>query len=278
MFEILKNETLVPNLHLLTVKARDVTEEIKPGQFVIIRSHDNSERIPLSVADWDKEEGSLKIIFMEVGASTKKMTLLKKGDFIPTVVGPLGKPTKIEQFGTVLCIGGCYGIGSIYPICKELKKKNNKIITILEGRSKNLIYWEEKFKPLCDDIIIITRDGSSGTKGHVKKIGEIIKQKGIVPNHIISNGCTFLVYKVSKEFSDYNIPIIVSLNTIMIDGTGMCGVCRVSINGKMKFACVDGPDFDGRYVDWEELSKRRKQYINEEAFLVHDSGCGGFIK
>lgn len=274
MFKVIEREMIVPNLHLLTVEAPEIVEEIKPGQFVIIRSHQKAERIPLSVADWDTTTGALTIIFMEVGESTGKLASLKPGDSIPTVVGPLGKPTEIEKYGTVVCIGGCYGIGSIFPTLKALHRKKNKIISILEARSHYLMYWEDKLAPYVDQIYRIARDGSTGFKGHVDSSKKILKEKGIAPDRIIANGCTFLIYKASKDLAEFNVPVIVSLNPIMIDGTGMCGVCRVTVDGKMRFACVDGPDFDGRQVDWEELLKRRKQYVNEEAFLVHNSGCG----
>ena len=275
MFEVIEREMIVPNLHLLTVHAPEIVEVVRPGQFVIVRFGEGGERIPLSVADWDGEAGTLTIIFMEVGASTGKLAKLKPGDTIPTVVGPLGRPSEIEKFGTVVCVGGCYGIGSIFPTIKALHEKGNNIVTLLEARSRNLLYWEEKIKPYSSRLILITRDGSYGARGHVKRGVEILRENAVVPDRVIANGCTFLVYKASKDFAHFDVPIIVGLNTIMIDGTGMCGVCRVTVDGKMKFACVDGPDFDGRLVDWEELSKRRKQYVNEEAFLVHNTGCGG---
>lgn len=274
MFEIIKREMIVPNLHLLTVRAPDIAEEIQPGQFVIVRSHDDAERIPLSVADWNREEESLTMIFMEVGRSTGRLAELSSGDRIPTVVGPLGKPTKIDNFGSVVCIGGCYGIGSIYPVARALKEKGNNVYTIVEGRSKYLLYWLDKLGLCSKRIFTITRDGSFGLKGHINLIDGIFNKEKIKPDRIFVNGCTFLLSKTSKILSELNVPIIVNLNPIMIDGTGMCGVCRVSVNGKTKFACVDGPDFDGRLIDWQELFKRRKQYMTEEAHLVHDSGCG----
>ena len=275
MFEVTEKEKLVPNLHLLTVRAPEIVETIKPGQFIILRSGEEAERIPLSVADWDKEAGTLSIIFMVVGASTEKFAALKAGDTIPTVVGPLGRPTEIDKFGKVVCVGGCYGMGSIFPIIKALDEKGNDVTVVYEARSHNLLYWQDKVKSFCSRFIAITRDGSSGYKGHIQKSVEILDDIGLQPDRVIGNGCTFSVYKTTKEYSQYDVPVIVSLNTIMIDGTGMCGVCRVTVDGKMKFACVDGPDFDGRLVDWEELFKRRKQYLDQEAFLVHNSGCGG---
>ncbi len=275
MFEIIERKMIVPNLHLLVVKAPEVIEEIQAGQFIIVHAGEGSERIPLTAADWDRETGLLSIVFMEVGTSTSKLAMMTPGDKIQSIVGPLGKALEMKNFGTVLCIGGCFGMGSIYPVVRALKEKGNHVVTIMEGRSKNLLFWEEKLSKYSDKIIKLTRDGSYGFKGHIKKGVDIIKDNGIVPDRIIANGCTTLSYNTSRDYRHLNVPIIVTLNTIMIDGTGMCGVCRCTVDGKMKFACVDGPNFDGRFVDWEELAKRRKQYISEEAFLVHHSGCGG---
>jgi ferredoxin--NADP+ reductase len=274
MFEIVERKMIVPNLHLLVIHAPEVIEEMQPGQFVIVHAGEGAERIPLTAADWNHEDGTLTIIFMEVGTSTSMLAQLEPGDKIPTVVGPLGIPLEIENFGTVLCIGGCFGMGSIYPAVRALKEKGNHIITIMEGRSRNLLYWEEKLSKYSDRVIKLTRDGSYGYKGHIRKGDDIIREIGIKPDRIIANGCTTLSWMTTQQYSSYNVPIIVALNTIMIDGTGMCGVCRCTVEGKMKFACVDGPHFDGRFVDWDELAKRRKQYIGEEAFLVHHSGCG----
>jgi len=275
MFEVIHREMIVPNLHLLTIKAPEVAPQIEPGQFVIVRSHQDAERIPLSVADWDREQGTVTMIFMVVGKSTSRLASLNSGEKIPTLVGPLGKPTLIENFGTVLCIGGCYGIGSIYPVIRALRNKDNEIITVIEARSNYLLYWLDRLGKLSSKIKIITRDGSFGIKGHVNQIMELLKNDKIEPDRVIVNGCTYLLSKSSADLKDLNVPIVVSLNPIMIDGTGMCGVCRVTVDGNTKFACVDGPDFDGRLVDWPELFQRRKQYMNEEAQLVHTSGCGG---
>jgi ferredoxin--NADP+ reductase len=274
MFEVMERKMVVPNLHLLTVRAPEIARVIKPGQFVIVRSDRNAERLPLSIADWDVAKGTLSIIFMEVGASTARLASLQPGDSIPTIAGPLGRPSEIEPFGTVVCIGGCYGIGSLFPAIKALHEKGNHVFVFLEARSKYLLYWQERIFPYCQRLFPITRDGSLGTKGHAGRITDILKEAGIVPQRILANGCTYLIYKAASELAHFNVPVMVGLNPIMIDGTGMCGVCRVTVDGRMKFACVDGPDFDGRLVDWQELSNRRKQYIGEEAFLVHNSSCG----
>ncbi len=275
MFKILERKMIVPNLHLLVVEAPEVAASVQPGQFVIIHAGEGAERIPLTAADWDRDKGTLSIIFMEVGTSTGMLAQMQPGDLLPTVVGPLGTPMEIANYGTVVCIGGCFGMGSVFPVVRALKEAGNRVVTMLEGRSKNLLYWEDKLAKYSDRVIMLTRDGSYGFKGHVKKGSEILREEGIVPDRIIANGCTTLSYLAVRDYSHFGVPVIVTLNTIMIDGTGMCGVCRCTVKGEMKFACVDGPSFDGRYVDWEELSARRKQYINEEAFLVHHSGCGG---
>ncbi len=273
MCEVLERRMIVPNLHLLVVKAPDIAAEIMPGQFIIIHDGKGAERIPLSIAGFNREEGTLSRIFMEVGVSTGKLAMKKAGDSIPSIVGPLGRATEIEKFGTVVCIGGCYGMGTILPIARGMKAAGNRVISVIEGRSRNLLFWEDKLQAVSDELISITRDGSYGHKGHVKAMVDILRGMNAKPDRIIANGCTTLVYKATQDFSYLQVPIIVSLNTIMIDGTGMCGVCRVTVGGKMKFACVDGPDFDGRLVDWDELSKRRRQYLGEEAYLLHNSGC-----
>jgi ferredoxin--NADP+ reductase len=275
MHEITESKMLVPNLQQMTVLAPEIARVVEPGQFVIVRSDPEAERLPLSVADWDRDAGTLTLIFMEVGASTRRLAARKPGEGIPTVVGPLGKATAIENFGTVACIGGCYGIGSLFPTIRALHVKGNRVYVFSEARSHYLLYWQERLAPYCQGLFFITRDGSVGTKGHAGRINDILREEAIVPQRFFANGCTFLLSKTSKELAHFNVPVIVSLNPIMIDGTGMCGVCRVTVDGRMQFACVDGPDFDGRLVDWGELLKRRKQYMNEEAFLVHDSGCGG---
>jgi ferredoxin--NADP+ reductase len=275
MFKIIERKMLVPNIYQIIVEAPAVAEVIKPGQFVIVRSHDDAERIPLSISDWDRATGTLTLVFMVVGGSTSRLATLKTGQSMPTVVGPLGKPSQLDKFGKVLCIGGCYGIGSIYPLARELTAMGNEVTIVTEARSSYLLYWEEKLKSVSKSLFIMTRDGSKGEKGHTKRLADFVAEKGIRPDRIFVNGCTFLLSRISRDFAYLNVPVIVNLNPIMIDGTGMCGVCRVTVDGAMKFACVDGPDFDGRLIDWEELLKRRKQYMYEEAVSVEHTGCAG---
>ena len=273
MFKLIENQMIVPNIHLLELEAPDVAREVKPGQFVILRAEEDGERIPLSIADWDREKGTVTVILMNVGSTTGRLTSLEGGMSIPTVVGPLGNPTEIEEFGTVLCLGGCYGIGSIFPIVRALKEKKNRVITVVEARSSYLFYWEEKLKEVSNKLIFITRDGTKGFRGHVGRLTEIIKSSEEPVNRIIVNGCTFLLKRGSDVSRPLGIKTVVSLNPIMIDGTGMCGVCRVTVGSTTKFACVDGPDFDGHQVDWAELLQRRKTYMTEEVVPLRTSRC-----
>jgi ferredoxin--NADP+ reductase len=273
MYKVIERRMIVPNLHEFTVQAPAVAEAVKPGNFIIVRPDQYGERIPLSVADWDRDAGTVTTIFMQVGGSTARLARLKPGDTIPTCVGPLGKETVIDDFGTVLCVGGCYGIGSIYPIARALKQAKNKVYTILEARSSFLLYWEDKLTKVSDQTFVITRDGTKGRKGHIDKIPEIMQRAGVTPDLVIVNGCTFQMMRVSKITKPLAWKTIVNMNPIMIDGTGMCGVCRLSVGGKTKFACVDGPDFDGHEIDWEEFLARRKSYNPEEVDPLRRSSC-----
>ena len=272
MFKLIENQMIVPNIHLLTLEAPDVARQMKPGQFVIVRAEDGGERVPLSISDWDAEVGTVTVILKNVGSTTNRLASLEAKVSIPTVVGPLGNPTEINEFGTVLCLGGCYGIGSIFPIARALKEKKNRVITVIEARSSYLFFWEEKLKGVSDELILITRDGTKGLRGHVGRLTEIIKSSEPV-NRIIINGCTFLMKRGSDVSRPLGIKTVVSLNPIMIDGTGMCGVCRVTVGSTTKFACVHGPDFDGHQVDWAELLQRRKTYISEEVIPLRTSRC-----
>jgi ferredoxin--NADP+ reductase len=273
MYKVIERRMIVPNLHEFTVQAPAVAESVKPGNFIIVRPDQYGERIPLSVADWDRDAGTVTTIFMQVGGSTAMLARLKPGDGVPTFVGPLGRETVIDTFGTVLCVAGCYGIGSIYPIARALKQAGNKVYTLLEARSSFLLYWEDKLAKVSDQVFVITRDGTKGRKGHIGKIPEMMQQAGITPNLVIVNGCTFQMMRVSQITKPLAWKTIVNMNPIMIDGTGMCGVCRLSVGGKTKFACVDGPDFDGHEIDWEEFLARRKSYNPEEVDPLRRSSC-----
>jgi ferredoxin--NADP+ reductase len=273
MYTIVERRMIVPNMHEFTVRSPAVAESVKPGNFIMLRPDPTGERIPLSVADWDREAGTVTSIFMQVGGTTAKLARLKPGDSIPTYVGPLGKETVIDKFGTVLCVGGCYGIGSIYPIARALKEAGNRVVIVLEARSSFLLYWEDKLARVANDLFVITRDGTKGRKGHIDKIPDLMAAAGIVPDLVIVNGCTFQMMRVSEVTKPLSWRTIVNMNPIMIDGTGMCGVCRLTVGGKTKFACVDGPDFDGHEIDWAEFLARRKGYSPEEVDPLRQSSC-----
>jgi ferredoxin--NADP+ reductase len=266
---IIKKTMIVPNVHEMQIYNPAIAKKAEPGQFVILMADERSERIPFTICDGDRETGVVTVVFLEVGASTRKIAMKKEGDIFPVFVGPLGKPAEISGEGTALCIGGCYGIAGIYPYAKALKKQGNTVITMIEGRSAHSLFWEDKLKDVSDEFICVTRDGSRNPKGDMNITGHVPEGiKSTVENRsvdrIYSMGCTFMMMLVSQTTKPYNIKTWVNLNPIMLDGTGMCGVCRVLVDGKTKFACVDGPDFDGHQVDWDMLIIRRKAYLKEE--------------
>ena len=271
MFKLIENKMIVPNIFQATIEAPDVTNAVEPGNFVILRVVEDGERIPLTVSDWDKNRGTITLVYMNVGKTTDLLASLPVGASLPTVVGPLGNTMDTSYYGTVLCVGGCYGIGSIYPIARALKEKGNTVYTMIEARSSFLFYWQEKHKSVADKLILLTRDGSIGTHGHMNTLPGIIASFPKPIDRIIINGCNYMMMRGCQETKPMNIRTIVSLNTLMIDGTGMCGVCRVSVDSQTKFACVDGPHFDGHLVDWDELTNRRKAYLHEETIPLRSS-------
>lgn len=263
MTKVIRRERLVPNLHLLEVEAPEVALKCRAGQFVIIMPDVFGERIPLTIADWDVEKGTVTSVFLVVGTSTHKLSLLKPGDEVPVYVGPLGRAAEIEKFGTVLCAGGCYGIGAIHPIVRALKHAGNRVYTLLDVKANYLLYWEEKLRNHSDRLFVSSRDSYYDCKDYIPKVlEEILRNEEI--DRVISIGCTYLMYTCSEATRPHGIKTIVNLNPIMVDGTGMCGACRCTVGGKTKFGCVDGPDFDGHQVDWEELFSRRKSYFEDE--------------
>lgn len=264
MAKILRRERLVPNIHVIEVEAPDIVKKCKPGQFVIIMPDKKGERIPLTIADWDEEKGSITSVFLVVGTSTHKLACLEAGNEVPVFVGPLGKPSEIEKFGTVLLAGGCFGIAAVYPIARALREKGNKVLTLLDVKAKYLLYWEDKLRAVSDQFYISSRDYTYNCKEYIHETlkGILKKEKGI--DRVVSIGCTYLMYACAEITRPHQIKTMVSLNPVMVDGTGMCGACRVTVGGKTKFACVDGPDFDGHLVDWDELFMRRKSYFDDE--------------
>jgi ferredoxin--NADP+ reductase len=270
MVNILENTMIVPNICIITVSAPAIARSVKAGQFVIVRVQEDGERIPLTVCDWDADKGTITLVYLLVGKTTQKLATLTPDDQIATVVGPLGNAMEIDHFGKVVCVGGCYGIGSIYPIARALKEKGNHVTIILEGRSSYLFYWQKKLKAVSDQLICITRDGSQGLQGHIGTLKTIL-ENSTRPDRVIANGCNYVMMRASQETAPWNIKTIVSLNTLMIDGTGMCGVCRLTVASSTKFACVDGPHFDGHEVNWDELAQRRKAYLAEETQILQSS-------
>ena len=264
MVKILEKRQIVPNVHECVVKAPEVAKKALPGQFVIIIPDEFSERIPMTISDWDVKEGTITFIFLEVGTATERLAELKPGDNIYSFTGPLGKAFEIDKIGTVALVGGCYGIGGIYPLARALKKKKNKVISYSEARSKFLLYWNEKLEKVSDEVRYSTADGSLGTKGHSFDELEQNLKSGEKIDQIFAVGCTFMLYRISQVSRPYEIKTIVSMNPVMIDGTGMCGACRLVVGGNTKFACVDGPHFDGHQVDWDIILTRRKAYLDEE--------------
>jgi ferredoxin--NADP+ reductase len=261
---VLRRESLAPNLQLLTVEAPAVAAKVKPGQFVIVMADDNGERIPLTVADWDRAQGSVSCVFMQVGRTTYKLGEIEAGDTLAAFVGPLGRPLDLDGEGTVVVAGGCYGIGSIYPIAKALKEDGRRVIAMVEARSKFLLYWLDRLQAVSDKVLISTKDRSLGKRGYCPGLVRELLEAGEAIERVIAVGCTFMMYEMAEATRPYQVKTTVSLNPVMVDGTGMCGACRVSVGGQTRFACVDGPDFDAHQVDWDLLLARRKAYLGPE--------------
>jgi ferredoxin--NADP+ reductase len=264
MPKILTRERLVPNLHLIEIHAPEVARKCRPGQFVIVMPDEKGERIPLSIADWDAERGSVTAVFLLVGTSTRKLAALKAGDEVPVFVGPLGRPSEIDAFGTVVLAAGCFGIGALWPTARALKAAGNKVIAVIDAKADYLVYWKDRYQSVCDKVIFSSRDHALASKDFIPRpLEETLKAEAPVAR-VIAVGCTYLMYACAQATKPLGIKTIVSLNPIMVDGTGMCGACRCTAAGKTKFACVDGPDFDAHQVDWEELFMRRKSYFDDE--------------
>jgi len=276
LYKILLREDLAPKVHLFKVTAPAVARKAQAGQFVVIRIDERGERIPLTIADWDRDEGTITIVFMEVGTTTARLALLKAGDAIADFVGPLGVPTHVEKFGTVVCAAGGVGVALIAPVARELKNAGNKIISILGARSKDLIFWEDHLRGFSDQLIVTTDDGSYGRKGVVTEPLKEILEGGDKIDRVVAIGPGIMMKFCAKTTQPFGVKTIVSLNSIMVDGTGMCGCCRVEVDGTTKFVCVDGPDFDGHQVDWDLLLARQRIYLDEEkrSFEKWQCQCG----
>ncbi|OGQ99069.1 MAG: hypothetical protein A2521_00575 [Deltaproteobacteria bacterium RIFOXYD12_FULL_57_12] len=263
---------VVPNTHITTIHAPAIAEKCLPGQFVIAMVSEKSERIPYTICDFDREKGSITLVTLELGRSSRELALLGTGDCLAHVAGPLGEPVEVKNYGTVVCAGGCYGVGAIFPIARAMKEAGNRVICIEEASSHYLLHWQDKLSAVCDEFLIVTKDGSVGMKGGIQDVIAMLVKRGekIDQSYII--GCTFMMMLVSRVAKELAVPVQTAMNPIMLDGTGMCGACRVNLDGEMKFACVDGPFFDGLKIDWEELIKRNSAYGMQEVESLPQSG------
>lgn len=264
MFKIVSKQKIAPKEFDIWVEAARIAKHAKAGQFVVLRVDDLGERIPLTIADYDKEKGLIRLIFQVVGKTTAAMSCLNVGDSIKDISGPLGTPSEVKNFGTVLMVGGGVGIAALYPIIKELKLAGNKVITILGGRTSELVIMKEDCAEFSDEIIITTDDGSEGMKGVVTEAMKMVVERGDKVDRCWCIGPSIMMKFGTKAAAALGLPIIVSLNPLMVDGTGMCGCCRVTVDDKIFFACVDGPEFDGHKVNWDEFMSRLRQYKDEE--------------
>ena len=264
MYPIVEKEVLVPNIIYLKIKAPKIAKVALPGQFVIIRVDETGERIPMGLAGWDEDQGTVEIVFYVMGTSTMKLGTLREGDSIMNLAGPLGKPTEIENFGTVICACGCFGIGPTMPLIKALKEAGNYVITAVEGRSREFIFWEDRLRAESDELYVLAGSGGCGEKGWTNDFIKSRLEGGEKIDRIFVHGCPFMMMEASRASEPYGVKTIVSLTPLMVDGTGMCGACRVEVGGETRFACVEGPDFDGHEVNWDTLSLRLRQFIPEE--------------
>jgi ferredoxin--NADP+ reductase len=264
MFEILKRHEMADGTVVLNeISAPNIAKKAKPGQFVILKANETGERIPLTMADTNAKKGTLTVIYQVVGKSTALFKSLQVGDRFQDVIGPLGKPTHLEKVGTVVCVGGGTGVAVIHPITRGLKEIGNHVIAIIGARTKELLILEDKMKAASHELHVCTDDGSYGHHGFVTDVLKEVLEKEDV-KLVVGIGPVPMMKFVSKMTAEYDVKTLVSLNSIMVDGTGMCGCCRVSVGGKTQFACVDGPEFDGHLVDFDELGQRLDAYKQEE--------------
>ena len=265
MYTIKAKKELSPGVLQFEIEAPQIAKKAAPGQFVIVRSDENAERIPLTIADFDRAAGTITIIFQEVGASTKALGALEAGDAVLDFVGPLGKKTQIEKKGVVVCIGGGIGVAPIYPIARGMREAGNHVVSIIGARSEDLLILEEEMRAVSDELHITTDDGTKGHKGFVTDPLKEMIARGVKIREVIAIGPVVMMRSVAEATRPHAIPTVVSLNPIMVDGTGMCGGCRVQVGGESKFACVDGPEFDAHKVDFAGLMARQRMYKEQEA-------------
>lgn len=268
MHEIVAKKELASGIKSVEIFAPEIAEKSQAGQFVILRVDEKGERFPLTLVDWDRKKGTITLIFLEIGLSTKKLGALEEGDVVLDIAGPLGNPSEIENFGTVCVIGGGVGTASAYPIARALKEAGNKVISIVGAKTTGLLILEDEVEKISDELYISTDDGTKGQKGFVSDVLKMLIQKGYNFDLVYAIGPAVMMRAVAEVTRPYNIKTIVSLNSIMVDGMGMCGACRVTVGGETKFACVDGPEFDAHKVNFGELMKRQMVFIAEEKMAL----------
>jgi len=263
----------VPTIYLMDIKAPRIAKKAQPGQFVILRIDETGERIPLTIADFDRKKGTITMIFQAVGKTTTKLSTLKIGDAILDFIGPLGNPARIENDGTVILVGGGVGVAPVFPQARAFKEAGNKVISIIGARSSNLLLWEDRMREVSDELYITTDDGTKGHHGFVTDIVKKILESGTKVDRVIAIGPPVMMRAVAGVTRPFNVKTVVSLNSIMVDGTGMCGACRVLVGNETKFACVDGPEFDAHLVDFTLLMNRLSMYQPEEKLAFEKYKC-----
>lgn len=273
MFKIVSKQKIAPKEFDMWVEAPRIAGHAKAGQFVVLRVNDMGERIPLTIADHDEEKGQIRLVFQVVGKTTAALSRLEPGEAILDISGPLGTPSEVEKYGTVLMVGGGVGIAALYPIIKALKQQGNKVITILGGRTSSLVVMKDECAKYSDELIVTTDDGSEGMKGVVTDAMKMVVERGEKVDRCWCIGPSIMMKFGTKAAKELGLPIWVSLNPLMVDGTGMCGCCRVTVDGKIFFACVDGPEFDGYEVDFDEAMRRQGQFRKEEKEELERHEC-----
>ncbi len=276
MAKIITKELIAPSVYEMVVDAPLVAHKCQPGQFVIVRTDEFSERVPLTIADFNHEAGTITLIIQAVGNTTRHLCeSFNVGDDILDVVGPLGRPSEMEKFGTVVVVGGGIGVAPVYPIARAYHELGNKVISIIGARDKDLVIWQEKMAAISDEVIITTDNGSAGRKGFVTDPLREMLEAGEKIDLVLAIGPVIMMKNVAAVTKPFGVKTTASLNTIMVDGTGMCGGCRVMVGGENKFACVDGPEFDAHQVDFANLVMRQQMYKNQESL---EYSCGGHCK
>ncbi len=277
MFRIVRKKSLNPTVTLMEVEAPLIAKRAKAGQFIILRTDEDGERIPLTIADYDRENGTITIIFQIVGATTERLNTLNEGDFICDFAGPLGKASEVEGFKKVAVIGGGVGCAIAYPTAKALRENGAEVHSVIGFRNRDLVILEDEFNAVSDKVVMMTDDGSYGKKGLVTDALRELVESGEKYDEVIAIGPLVMMKFVAQLTKELGIKTVVSMNPIMIDGTGMCGGCRLTVGGEMKFACVDGPDFDGHQVDFDEAIRRASMYRETER-KRHEETCNLFKK